>query len=73
MSNERPYRLALLGTSPVSDGGSAEQTKSLPVSDGGKLNAVNRKPPLPQRGRWHAQRDGGGALAALDKVSRNTF
>ena len=22
MSNERPYRLALLGTSPVSDGGS---------------------------------------------------
>ena len=40
MSNERPYRLALLGTSPV--------------SDGGKLNAVNQKPPLPQRGRCHA-------------------
>ena len=59
MSDERPYRLALLGTSPV--------------SDEGKLHAVNQKPPLPQRGRWHAQRDGGGALDALDKVSsRNT-
>ena len=55
MSNERPYRLALLGTSPV--------------SDGGKLHAVNQKPPLPQRGRCHAQRDGGGALDAVDKVS----
>ena len=40
MSDERPYRLALLGTSPV--------------SDGGKLHAVNQKPPLPQRGRCHA-------------------
>ena len=55
MNNERPYRLALLGTSPV--------------SDGGKLNAVNQKPPLPQRGRWHAQRDGGGSLDVLDAMS----
>ena len=36
MSNERPYRLALLGTSPVSDGGSCmPQTKSLPCRSGG--------------------------------------
>lgn len=34
----------------------------------GKLHAVNRKPPLPQRGRWHAQRDGGGALNAQGYV-----
>ena len=55
MSNERPYRLALLGTSPV--------------SDEGKLHAVNRKPPLPRRGRWHAQRDGGGALDDIGVLS----
>ena len=46
MNNERPYRLALLGT---------------PLGRG-KLHAVNQKPPLPQRGRCHAQRDEGGAL-----------
>ena len=54
MSNERPYRLALLGTSPR--------------LGRGKLHAVNQKPPLPQRGRWHAQRDGGGALDVLDAM-----
>ena len=53
MSNERPYRLALLGSRLGRE----------------KLHAVNQKPPLPQRGRCHAQRDGGGALGALDAMS----
>ena len=35
MSNERPYRLALLGTSPVSDGGSCmPYTKASPAVAG---------------------------------------
>ena len=55
MSSERPYRLALLGTPPV--------------SDGGKLHAVNQKPPLPQRMRCHAQRDEGGALDDIGVLS----
>ena len=70
MSDERPYRLALLGTSPVSDGGELNAVNQKPPRLGrGELHAVNQKPPLPQRGRCHAQRDGGGAWDAIDKVS----
>ena len=70
MSSERPYRLALLGTSPVSDGGKLNAVNQKPPRLGrGQLHAVNQKPPLPQRGRWHAQRDGGGALDVLDAMS----
>ena len=36
MSNERPYRLALLGTPPVSDGGKLNAVdQSLPGRSGG--------------------------------------
>ena len=36
MSNERPYRLTLLGTSPVLDGGSCmPSTESFPCHSGG--------------------------------------
>ena len=55
MSNERPYRLALLGTSPRLGQGKLHAVNQKPPRLGrGKLNAVNRKPPLPQRGRCHA-------------------
>lgn len=50
MSNERPYRLALLGT---------------PLGRG-KLHAVNQKPPLPQRGRGTTRSVVEGALWTMN-------
>ena len=84
-SHERPHRLALLATSPVATGEAkieeprkGTETISIPFF---KSLAANFKtispqgdgaylqPPMPERGRWHKQCAGGGAMDASCKSS----